>query len=123
VALGLLIFVLGGVCGGGLSILYVRHRVLYAIHHPQEVPARLSRDMQRWLGLSAEETEKVRQIIARRQLALQALRRDVQPKVEGELEELRKEIASALKPEQAAKWNAWYEHVRRTWVPPPPASP
>jgi len=121
--LGVLIFIAGGVLGSGLTLRFLRDRVLYAIHHPQEVPARLSVELKGRLGLTNAETEKVRQIIARHQLDLQKIRREVQPQVERELEELRKEVADALTPEQAAKWNAWLEQMRTTWLPPAPPPP
>jgi shikimate kinase len=120
---GVLIFIAGGVLGAGISLRFLRDRVLYVLHHPQEVPARLSLELKGRLGLNAEETEKVRQIIARRQLALQKIRREVQPQVEEELDELRKEISDALTPEQSAKWNAWFEQMRATWLPPAPPPP
>jgi len=121
--LGVLIFIAGGILGSGLTLRYLRDRVLYAIHHPQEVPARLSLDLKSRLGLTTEETEKVCQIIASRQLKLQEIRREVQPRVEEELEELRKEISASLTPKQAAKWNAWFEEMRSTWLPPAPPPP
>ena len=43
--------------------------------------------------------------------------------MEEELEELRKEISASLTPEQAAKWNAWFEEMHSTWLPPPPPPP
>jgi hypothetical protein len=121
--LGVVIFIAGGVLGAGLTLRYLRDRVVYAIHHPQEVPARLSAELKWRLGLSAEEAEKVRQIIAWRQLKLQEIRREVQPQFERELQDLRKEVAGALRPEQAAGWNAWYEQAHSTWLPPPPPAP
>ena len=120
---GVLIFIAGGVLGAGISLRFLRDRVLYVLHHPQEVPARLSLELKGRLGLNAEKTEKVRQIIARRQLALQKIRREVQPQVEEELDELRKEISDALTPDQSAKWNAWFEHMSDTWLPPAPPPP
>ena len=121
--LGVAVFIAGGVVGAGLTLYFIRERVLYAIHHPQEVPARLSQQLKKTLGLNGQETERIREIIAKRQLRIQQLRRDVQPRVEAQVEDLRKEIADALPPEKAAQWNAWFEQMKQTWLPPPPEAP
>ena len=49
---GLLIFFGGMVCGGGLTVIVAVRNIRHAIHHPEEVPARLTRYLTRRLDLS-----------------------------------------------------------------------
>jgi hypothetical protein len=113
----------GAVIGGGVTLLVVVHRVQYAIHHPSEFPARATARLRRSLDLTDQQAQAVEGILRQRQAALQEIRRDVQPLVEAQLDELQKEVAAVLNKEQARKWNRLFDEKRRTWMPPlPPAS-
>ena len=57
-------------------------------------------------------------MIAKRQGRLQAIRREVQPEVQTELDGLRGEISGVLTPEQEVKWEKLYGEAVRTWLPP-----
>jgi hypothetical protein len=118
--LALLIFVSGVVVGGGVTLIAVRNRALRAIHHPEEAPPRIAARLRSALALSAEQTRQVETIVRTRQQALQAIRREVQPRVVAELDRVESEIAAVLDAEQRAKWHALFNHLRETWLPPPP---
>lgn len=118
--LALLIFFGGMVCGAGLTVIIAVHRISSAIHHPEEVPARLTRYLTRRLDLSADQSEKVESLIAARQAHLQSIRRDVQPRVRMELDGLRQEIGDVLRPDQKAKWDNIFDEAIDRWMPPPP---
>jgi len=121
--LAILIFVSGLIVGGGLTLITVRHRALRAIHHPDEVPPRIAAHLRWKLGLSDEQTRQVEQIVRKRQQALQAIRRDVQPRVTIELDRVESEIAATLDDAQREKWRALFTNLRETWIPPPPKQP
>ena len=121
--LALLIFVSGLIVGGGTMLITVRHRALRVLHHPEEVPARIAARLRWKLGLSDEQTQQVEQIVRKRQQALQAIRREVQPRVTIELDRVEAEIAITLDDAQRAKWHALFAKLRETWIPPPPTRP
>lgn len=114
------IFSSGLVVGGGATLIVVRNRALRAIHHPDEAPPRIAARLRSALRLSPEQTEQVETIVRRRQQALQAIRREVQPQVVAELDRVESEIAAVLDAGQQAKWHALFTHLRETWLPPPP---
>jgi hypothetical protein len=120
VLLALVLFTAGGVVGSGLTLLVAVRQVRYIIHHPQEFPERAAHRLRSRLHLSDSQTAAVREILAKRQAALQEIRRSVQPQVEAQLEGVRADIDAVLTPEQAAKWNAIFKARMEAWLPPPP---
>jgi len=124
VLVALLIFIGGMVCGGGLTIIGAVERIHHAIHHPEEVPGRITRYLTRRLDLSDDQSHQIEQIIREHQKNLQEIRRGVQPRVEAELELLRRDISRVLTPEQRDKWDDIFDDALDRWMPPPPpASP
>jgi hypothetical protein len=112
------VFIAGMLCGAGLTIAMAVHRLRYAIHHPEEVPARITAMLDKRLHFSAEQQTKVESLIAERQAHLQNIRREVQPQVQSELDGLRSDISALLTPDQQEKWDRLYTEAIRTWMPP-----
>jgi hypothetical protein len=120
--LSLLIFIGGAVFGSALTAGAIFRGVHRAITHPEEAPARITARLSRRLDLSAEQQAKVRQIIARRQASLMEIRRDVQPRIELQLDGLEGEIMAVLNGEQQEKWRVMVTTFRQTWLPPAPTT-
>jgi len=120
VLLSLVIFFSGLIVGTGGTLIVIRNVALQRIHHPETVPDRIARQLRRKLRLDDEQTDQVRQIVAERQLAFQKIRRDVQPQIEAELDIARQQIGEVLDDDQREKWEAHFDHLRKTWLPPPP---
>jgi hypothetical protein len=118
--LAVMIFAAGLVTGAGLTVLVVAKRVQYAIQHPETAPARISAVLQRRLGLDDAQKEQVESIVAKRQVELLAIRRDYQPRVTAELEQLRDEIGEVLTPSQRERWTELFDEYRNRWLPPAP---
>jgi hypothetical protein len=118
--LGLVILFCGILIGAGITVIALQKVVLYAIHHPEQVPSRLTERLRGKLGLSDDQAKKIRGILKERQRAFQALRRATRPKVERELDRLREEVAAVLDANQARKWRSRFDRLRRHWMPPPP---
>jgi hypothetical protein len=123
VLVALLIFVAGGVCGAGLTVLVVVNRVQHAIRHPETAPARLAGVLQRRLDLTNEQRTQVEAIIAKRQTELIAIRREFQPRIAQQLEQLRGEISDVLTDEQRARWDDLFTAIVTRWLPPPAPAP
>ncbi|MHB8973809.1 MAG: hypothetical protein ACYC3X_16595 [Pirellulaceae bacterium] len=118
--LWLVIFGSGAIVGGGTTLWVVRNRVLVSIRHPEEMPAVLARHLQRMLQLDDQQRVDVEAILQRRQKALQALRRAVQPKIEQELEQAEREISAVLRDDQRTEWQTRFRTLRSRWLPPLP---
>jgi len=112
-----IVFFSGVVVGIGGAVIVVRNRVLFAIHHPEQMPAQITARLTRRLHLSSQQAAEVETIIRSRQERLQAIRAEVQPRVMGELAGMEREIADVLDEGQKAQWHAGCEQQRRTWVP------
>jgi hypothetical protein len=119
----LLIFFGGMVCGGGLTVIVAVRNIRHVMHHPEEVPLRITRYLTRRLDLSADQSDKVQTLIAQHQMHLQAIRRETQPRVAKELADLREEIGQVLNPNQKLKWDDIFDETLDRWMPlPPPAA-
>lgn len=122
VLLSCVIFACGFLAGGSVVFLYLRNQALFAVHHPQRMPSQIARRLTNLLDLSPDQAAAVQQILQRRQSRLMEIRRDVQPRVVVELDQLEREIAAVLNPRQQEEWHAITRRLRRTWLPPLPPS-
>ena len=124
ILLGLLILLCGAVIGAGGTLICVKKILLRSIHHPEEAPARISERIKSSLHLSDEQARRIKAILVERQKALQAIRREAQPRVEKELEITREEVSRVLSPEQARAFRQRFDELKTRWIPglPPPAS-
>jgi hypothetical protein len=120
ILLGLIILFCGILIGAGITVILLQRVVLYAIHHPEEIPNRLTERLRNKLSLTDDQTKKVKAILTERQKAFTELRRAKRPKVERELKSLREEVAAVLDKDQARKWSKRFDRLRRQWLPPPP---
>jgi hypothetical protein len=120
--LALAIFVGGAAFGGVLTAVVIVRSVHHAMMHPEEAPARITARLTHRLDLTPAQADQVRQIIARRQQSLVAIRRDVQPRIEIELTHLESDIDQVLSPPQRDKWHAMLTNLRQNWLPPVPAT-
>lgn len=120
VLLSLLIFMGGLVCGGGLSLLAVRQRLLSGLHHPEHVAEHVTRRLAFRIGLSSEQSARVEAVLRQRQPALQALRKRMQPEIEMELALLRAKVGEVLEEPQRTRWKQLFDGLCRTWFPPLP---
>ena len=84
------------------------------------MPRRIAAHLRFHLGLSEEQTRQVEAILHQRQAALQVIRREVQPRVMAELDQVEAEIAAVLDDSQREHWHLMFARLRNTWVPPLP---
>lgn len=115
--LGILIFVAGAACGAGLTVVVVANRIQHAIQHPEEAPPRIADRLQWRLGLDDAQRAKIEAIVAKHQTELMAIRREVQPKVVEQLEQVRDEISGVLNDPQRERWTELFNEVRERWLP------
>jgi hypothetical protein len=121
VALAMVILLCGvsiGVCG---TLITIKQRVVYRLHHPEQTADWLTQWTSHALRLSSGETAKVHAIYVRHQTEWLKLRAEVQPRVDAQLTRLREEIAGVLDPRQANVWRNRFDRIRRTWTMPLPA--
>jgi hypothetical protein len=119
--LGIMILLCGMVIGAGGTVVVMKRIILHAIQHPEEAPQRITDRVRNKLDLTEDQAAKVKAILTERQKKIQALRRQVQPEVQKELEKAKEDVAAVLKPDQAEKWRERFDHLR-IWFPALPAN-
>ncbi len=120
----LLVFIAGIVVGAALCVMVIVHRVEHAIHHPEDAPPRITKFLTRKLDLSPSQHDQVLAIIRQRQQSLLALRQEIRPKLNTQLDELRIEIDGVLTPDQRTEWEKLYQDTKDRWMPDlPPTQP
>ena len=120
--LGLVIFIAGLAAGSGLTVLFAIRGLQYAIHHPEQGPARLASVLQRKLGLDDRQKSQVQAIATERQAALQGIRREFHPQVQHQFDLLREQVDGVLTDSQRTRWERLFDELRQRWTPPPPAA-
>ncbi len=118
--LSLIIFASGAIVGTCTTLILIRQQVHHRIHHPEEMPGKIAARMQRKLDLSNEQTEQVQAILTERQQAIQQIRREFQPQLEAELNQMQEQVAHLLDDSQRMAWQAWFQDLRATWIPSAP---
>ncbi|MFH1092165.1 MAG: hypothetical protein V1742_11420 [Pseudomonadota bacterium] len=119
ILLGVAILVCGLVLGSGITVGAVWRVIHKSFRDPVRLTERIVRHMQRNLDLNEEQARKVKMILEKRMPAFVKLRRQVRE----ELEQVRRELAEVLTPEQAEKFNRDFRRLDRRWLPPPAPSP
>jgi len=120
IVLALAIFAAGFATGAGVTALAAVNRIQYAIQHPELAPARVAKMLQRRLRLDDDQRAKVERIIAERQTRLATIRRQFQPLITLQLNQLRDEIGEVLNTDQRERWNTLFNTLVERWLPPAP---
>ncbi|MCK4659066.1 MAG: hypothetical protein KAV82_06045 [Phycisphaerae bacterium] len=117
----LVIFVAGAITGSAVTVVFLKHLVQHIHTHPDEVAEHVAGRLRSRLDLTDAQFEQVRSILLRRHRELERIRREVFPQVRSVLDAAHDEIAAVLDEQQREQWKDHYDHVIRTWFPPPPA--
>jgi len=123
ILLALLVFMSGLAIGAAGAVAFIVHQVQYTIHHPALVPERAAARLASKLSLTPVQQAQVREVITRHQAKIQHLRREVQPRIEVELQGVYDEVAAVLDPKQCATWQALYSDFKAKWLPSVPGAP
>lgn len=113
------IFVSGGFVGAGSALMGIRAAAQYVVGHPEEMPEKVAWRLHGSLDLTDAQAKQVEDILRERQVAIQDIRREAQPKFEAELDLIEHDIAEVLNDQQRQKWQHTFRKLRRTWTPPP----
>ncbi|MBI4579270.1 MAG: hypothetical protein HY718_06180 [Planctomycetes bacterium] len=123
VLLSVVLLISGAAIGAGVTMLVLVRGVQFGIRHPELFPARATHRLRSFLDLTDEQARRVEAILTERQQQIQVIRREAQPRLEAQIEQIRDEIAAVLTPQQSGKWTRWLDDRRRVWLPPlPPAA-
>ena len=108
----ILVFVAGGISGAFLGGLYTRH-VLFALHQPQQIGARMKERLRAELKLTPEQLAKISPIVDKTALQLRDVRRETARRVHETIAKAHQEMAPNLTDEQRQKLHQIEERHRR----------
>ncbi len=123
VLLGSIILLCGALIGSVLTTHVLWGRFLDHTRHHERTSRRIADRMSRDLDLTDEQAKKIHQIMTKRGEALFVIHREVRPRVEAELEQMRLEVDSVLTPEQAKRWNRRFKRMHEFWISDRPGLP
>ena len=120
ILIALAIFSCGILVGGGLTFKIVTVGYKRAFQDPELLADKIIRRMERRLELNSDQVKQVREIILEQQKAFRTLQKEFRPRLDGQIEKTRRELAGVLTPEQARKWEKTFARIQRFWLPPLP---
>jgi Spy/CpxP family protein refolding chaperone len=124
--LGLIIFLAGLVVGIAGTVAFTVHTLQYILHHPEHAPTQITNMLTRRLSLDDTQRQKVLAIVTNHQEKIQALRREMRPQFDDQLNQVRAEIDAVLNVDQRVKWDTMFDRLRDQWTPtllPPTSEP
>jgi hypothetical protein len=119
ILLALIIFVSGVLVGGGLTFKVITSEFRRFFQEPEALAESITHRMKKRLDLTDAQAVQVRRIIIERQKVIQSLRKEIQPRLEAQTENTRREVAAVLTPEQARKWEKKFRYFSKYWLPSP----
>ena len=123
VLVGAIIVASGVVIGAGATVLILKNCLVTAPAAGAPAAAAIADDLRSRYDLTAEQAARVRQIMAERMEAIEAIRSAAHEKMRAEHEKLRAEMKTVLTPEQYARWSEHFDAVRPAPFGPPKGGP
>jgi len=113
----LIIFSSGAIVGTCAALILIRQQLHYRLHHPEEMPSKVASRIQWKLDLNDKKTKQIEAVLTDRQQAIQKIRREFQPQLERQLDQLEEQVAGLLEDSQATTWQTWFQEIRAEWIP------
>jgi hypothetical protein len=117
VLLGMLIFAGGALTGSALTVVFAVGTLQYIIRHPENAPERITAFLSRKLSLDPDQRNQVLAIVTRHQTQIQAIRRQMRPQMDEQLDQVRSEVGALLNPTQRETWDGLFDRLREHWTP------
>ena len=109
-----LVFVLGMLAGGLVTVGVIRHKLM--TNPSQAVANAVVRRLSWELRLNAAQREQLRGIVAEAQGQIKLVRREIQPEVAKILDDAVAKVRATLRPEQQAKFDRIVAERRAKWA-------
>ena len=115
---GLILLTSGAAIGAGSAVFFVERQMVSAQNEtPEDASDRWSRDWQSRLDLTQEESKQLRTIFHKHHVAMVAIRKEMRPRFQAELETLQTEVNALLTPKQAEHFKKRWTAMRKRWMP------
>ena len=114
---GLVILIAGIVIGGASISIYMTHRITRPPRGPEFNSLQVIPPLRRNLGLSKEQSDKIKPIIDDSMEKLREIREDARSEIENTLQQMNKEISSILTESQRQRWQRELDRLQRELRP------
>lgn len=112
VLLGLVIFGSGLIIGSVGALTVVRRTMVRAVKHPERLPDRAVERMTSRYGLTEQQQGEVEVVLRRRMERMAAIRQQLRPHLDAELDSLQEDVAPLLDDEQEVRWREDFTRLR-----------
>jgi hypothetical protein len=119
--LGSAILLCGMIIGAGLMATVLWERFQHSVRDPKRMPERIVDDMRDGLGLSNDQADRIRAIIARHRDEFEAIRMEMEPRIQAHMDQVGAEIQQVLTVQQREEWERRFARERHRWSRPPAA--
>lgn len=126
VAMGTVSLLLGLLIGSGLTSFLLHRSMIRAMGRHKDMPDEITHRMTAMLDLSPDQVVRIRAIVQIHDKKMDAIRREMDPKMRTELEGIRTEVDRVLSESQRQKWQKHMDQMSRNFPPsgyPPPPPP
>ena len=120
VVLLLAVFVGGGVAGASLAMMHFHHRFFSMMRSPEKAADRFLGKFHARYELDELQAAQVDRIVRRHFADMGAIRAEVHPRFEAELDKFERDLSALLDEPQRTKWQEEFRALRRRAFPPPP---
>ena len=117
VLLLVVIFGSGIVVGSGLTVLGFVYHMRTQMSDPAQRAATWTNRLARRLDLTTEQSAVVLPVMTQSSERFEAIRRELIPQINAELDRMQREVSSVLPADKVAKWESQFKTLRNRWLP------
>jgi hypothetical protein len=117
VLLGFSVFFAGLAAGVALTIVFALGIIKHIMRHPENEPARITSVLAVKLRLDDNQRQQVLAIMTKHQVQIQAIRRQMRPQFDMQLDQIRAEVDAVLSESQRTHWETMFDQLRERWTP------
>ena len=118
---GATLLLCGTIIGAGIMATVLWERLQHSVRDPKRMPERIVDDMREGLALSEDQADQIEAIIERHRDEFEAIRSEMEPRIQGHMDQVNAEIKQVLTPQQREEWERRFVKERHRWSGPPGA--
>lgn len=112
---GAVLLLCGMIIGAGVMATVLWERFQHSVRDPRRMPERMVDDMRQGLQLSDDQAGQIQVIMERHKDEFEAIRIEMEPRIQAHMDQVNAEIQQVLTPEQRREWERRFARERRRW--------
>jgi len=118
---GAALLLCGTIIGAGAMATVLWERFQHSVRDPKRMPERIVDSMREGLKLSDAQADRIEAILERHHDEFDAIRREMEPRIQAHMDQVNTEIQEVLTPQQREEWERRFVRERHRWSRPPGA--